>query len=235
MKKRSKKVGTRQTAAGGRRPAKKVSRKKAASPARKPAGKKKAGKAGARRASSGSRAVRGTGRSISGKGTTDLELIERLIHLMSENDLLDLEVRDGPDHKIRLSRRPREAAPVVLAAAGGGTVSGASASGASGGSESAAVAEQAASAAEPAAGGEDLTEFVSPMVGTFYRASSPEAPPYISTGDRVTDDSVLCIIEAMKVMNEIKAEIKGEVVDILVENGEAVEYGQPLFLIRKSG
>ena len=64
---------------------------------------------------------------------------------------------------------------------------------------------------------------------------SPEQPPYVTTGDKVVDETVLCIIEAMKVLNEIKAEVKGEIVDVLVENGEAVEYGQPLFLIRKSG
>ncbi|MFO0982116.1 MAG: acetyl-CoA carboxylase biotin carboxyl carrier protein [Planctomycetota bacterium] len=74
---------------------------------------------------------------------------------------------------------------------------------------------------------------VSPMVGTFYRAPNPEAKSYVAEGDRVDENSVLCIIEAMKVMNEIKAEMRGQVVDILVENGEAVEFGQPLFLIKK--
>jgi acetyl-CoA carboxylase biotin carboxyl carrier protein len=79
---------------------------------------------------------------------------------------------------------------------------------------------------------DDVTEFKSPMVGTFYRAPSPEAQAYVTEGERVTPDATLCIIEAMKVMNEIKAESSGEVVDILVENGEAVEFGQPLFLIK---
>ena len=79
----------------------------------------------------------------------------------------------------------------------------------------------------------DLTPFPSPMVGTFYRAPSPEADMYVKEGDSVGPDSTLCIIEAMKVFNEIKAESSGRVTEILVDNGEAVEYGQPLFMIRK--
>jgi acetyl-CoA carboxylase biotin carboxyl carrier protein len=70
------------------------------------------------------------------------------------------------------------------------------------------------------------------MVGTFYRSPSPEADPYVATGDQIEGESVLCVIEAMKVMNEIKAECSGEVVQILAEDGEAVEYGQALFKIR---
>jgi acetyl-CoA carboxylase biotin carboxyl carrier protein len=70
----------------------------------------------------------------------------------------------------------------------------------------------------------------SPMVGTFYRAPAPDAPPYVDVGDEVKEDTVLCIVEAMKLMNEIKAEIRGKIVEILVENGQPVEYGQPLFL-----
>jgi acetyl-CoA carboxylase biotin carboxyl carrier protein len=82
----------------------------------------------------------------------------------------------------------------------------------------------------PAPGG--AVPFPSPLVGTFYRASSPDADPFVEVGAKVGPDSVLCIIEAMKVMNEIKAETRAEVVEILVENGEPVEYGQPLFLLK---
>jgi acetyl-CoA carboxylase biotin carboxyl carrier protein len=78
----------------------------------------------------------------------------------------------------------------------------------------------------------NLHRIVSPMVGTFYSASSPGAAPFVSKGGRVGDKTVVCIIEAMKLMNEIEAEVKGEIVDILVENGQLVEYGQPLFLVR---
>lgn len=78
-------------------------------------------------------------------------------------------------------------------------------------------------------------EVPSPMVGTFYRAPSPDAAPYVEVGDRINAESVVCIIEAMKVMNEIKAESDGEILEILVQNGEPVEFGQPLFLLRPSG
>ena len=77
-----------------------------------------------------------------------------------------------------------------------------------------------------------LREIVSPMVGTFYRASSPEAPPFVDVGHEVSEETVVCIIEAMKVMNEIKAEVKGIVTQVLVENAKPVEFGQPMFKIR---
>ena len=75
-------------------------------------------------------------------------------------------------------------------------------------------------------------EICSPIVGTFYKSASPESPAFIAVGDRVKPDSVVCIIEAMKVMNEIKAEVSGEVVEILVDNGQAVEYDQPLYRVK---
>jgi acetyl-CoA carboxylase biotin carboxyl carrier protein len=77
-----------------------------------------------------------------------------------------------------------------------------------------------------------LHTIVSPMVGTFYQSSSPGTPPFINVGSKVSEKTVVCIIEAMKLMNEIEAEIKGEIVDILVQNGQLVEYGQPLFLVK---
>ncbi len=161
------------------------------------------------------------------KSGIDMAAIEHLIRLMTDNGLVEVEVKSGEDRKIRLSRRTTDAAPMVFQAP----------------APQAPAAASAAPAAAPAAGGapaakarpSDVFEFVSPMVGTFYRAPSPEAPPYCSTGDKIQPGSVLCIIEAMKVMNEIKAEIAGEVVDILVENGEAVEFGQPLLHIKKTG
>jgi acetyl-CoA carboxylase biotin carboxyl carrier protein len=76
--------------------------------------------------------------------------------------------------------------------------------------------------------------FKSPIVGTFYRASSPEAEPFVSPGKEFAEGTVLCIIEAMKVMNEIRAEFRGQVLEVLAENGEPVEFGQPLFLIKKN-
>ncbi|MEX2105010.1 MAG: acetyl-CoA carboxylase biotin carboxyl carrier protein [Bacilli bacterium] len=79
---------------------------------------------------------------------------------------------------------------------------------------------------------ENLHKITSPMVGTFYKSPSPEAGAYITKGDKVSEKDVVCIVEAMKLMNEIEAEVRGEIVEILVENGQLVEYGQPLFLVR---
>ncbi|RUL56935.1 MULTISPECIES: acetyl-CoA carboxylase biotin carboxyl carrier protein [Lysinibacillus] len=77
-----------------------------------------------------------------------------------------------------------------------------------------------------------LHKITSPMVGTFYQAPSPDAPAYVKVGDVVGDESIVCIVEAMKLFNEIEAEIKGEIVEVLVKDGQLVEYGQPLFLVK---
>ncbi|OBR63040.1 acetyl-CoA carboxylase, biotin carboxyl carrier protein [Paenibacillus oryzae] len=89
--------------------------------------------------------------------------------------------------------------------------------------------EPAAPAKTPAA---DLHPIVSPMVGTFYSSPSPDAKPFVGIGDRVNSKTVVCILEAMKLMNELEAEINGEIVEVLVSNGQLVEYGQPLFLVK---
>ncbi|MGE7093118.1 acetyl-CoA carboxylase biotin carboxyl carrier protein [Lysinibacillus sp. NPDC048646] len=77
-----------------------------------------------------------------------------------------------------------------------------------------------------------LHKIVSPMVGTFYAAPNPETPAYVQVGDKVGDEAIVCIVEAMKLFNEIEAEVKGEIVEVLVKDGELVEYGQPLFLVK---
>lgn len=79
----------------------------------------------------------------------------------------------------------------------------------------------------------DLQAIKSPIVGTFYRAPSPDAPPYVETGDQIKKGDVVCIIEAMKIMNEIESDVKGEIVEILVSNEDPVEYNQDLFVVRK--
>lgn len=79
---------------------------------------------------------------------------------------------------------------------------------------------------------ENLHKITSPMVGTFYASSSPDEDAYVAVGDKVQKDSIVCIVEAMKLFNEIEAEVKGEIVEILAENGQLVEYGQPLFLVK---
>ncbi len=86
--------------------------------------------------------------------------------------------------------------------------------------------------AQPPAEDPNTSIVKSPMVGTFYRAVSPESQPFAKIGEKVTSDSIVCIIEAMKVMNEINAEITGTITEVLVENGDAVEYGQPLFKVK---
>lgn len=100
--------------------------------------------------------------------------------------------------------------------------------------EAPAPAVQAVAATPAPAVVEDanLHKIVSPMVGTFYAASSPDVPPYVQEGDSVTEKKVVCIVEAMKLMNEIEAEINGTIVKVLVQNGQLVEYGQPLFLVK---
>ena len=82
------------------------------------------------------------------------------------------------------------------------------------------------------AGTENLHKITSPMVGTFYQAPNPDSPAYVKVGDKVGEETIVCIVEAMKLFNEIEAEIKGEVVEILVKDGQLVEYGQPLFLVK---
>lgn len=89
-----------------------------------------------------------------------------------------------------------------------------------------------AGAAAAAVEGENLHTIVAPMVGTFYRAPEPGKPPYVQPGDKVTTNTVVCILEAMKLFNEIEAEVNGEIVKVLVEDGQLVEYGQPLFLVK---
>jgi len=95
------------------------------------------------------------------------------------------------------------------------------------------AASPAPAAAPPPPAEEELAPIASPLVGTFYRASSPDADPFVSVGSRVNKDTVVCIIEAMKVMNEIKAETSGVIKKILVENATAVQFGQPMFLVEK--
>ncbi|WP_075618056.1 acetyl-CoA carboxylase biotin carboxyl carrier protein [Paenisporosarcina indica] len=94
--------------------------------------------------------------------------------------------------------------------------------------ETVAKEEQKASAIND----ETLHKITSPMVGTFYKSSSPESPAYVQVGDKVSVDGVVCIVEAMKLFNEIEAEVSGEIVEILVNDGQLVEYGQPLFLVK---
>jgi acetyl-CoA carboxylase biotin carboxyl carrier protein len=153
----------------------------------------------------------------------DLKDIKAIIDLMRKNSISEFEM-ERQDFKIKLKRGnggapamsdepglyaapPPAAAPIPLAA-------------------------PAAAAAAAAAAGAGLLEIKSPMIGTFYRAPSPESQEYVEVGSEVNPETIVCLIEAMKVMNEIKAEVKGVVTHILAENAKPVEFGQPLFRIR---
>ena len=145
----------------------------------------------------------------------DLDQLRRLVELMEENELSEIDLRQL-DQRIRLTRGAPGAAPVLAT--------------------SAPVPAPAAPAtpAAPAGDPEHIAVVKSPMVGTFYSRPNPEASNYVKVGDHVSSDATICIIEAMKVFNEIPAEVSGEVVAILVDNEEAVEFGTPLFKVDTS-
>ncbi|MGW8265274.1 MAG: acetyl-CoA carboxylase biotin carboxyl carrier protein [Longimicrobiales bacterium] len=164
----------------------------------------------------------------------DIEFVERLIRALDESSLDSLEVERGGT-RVRLSKSPP---PQAFRESGSPPASqGAPIPAPSPGLGEGAVAAAAEARVETVPGdagettGGNLIEVTSPMVGTFYRAPSPDAPPYVDLGARVGKGSVLCIIEAMKLMNEMESEVEGTIVKILVENAEPVEYGQVLFLV----
>jgi acetyl-CoA carboxylase biotin carboxyl carrier protein len=138
--------------------------------------------------------------------------LKRIIELVKENGIVEFELQEG-DFRLATKLSHANGAQVVTTAAP---------------APAAAAAAPAAAEAEPAAKNPSIK---SPMVGSFYRSSAPEADPFVKVGDVVTPDTTVCIIEAMKVMNEIKADVKGRITKMLIENGEAVEFGQDLFEI----
>jgi acetyl-CoA carboxylase biotin carboxyl carrier protein len=154
----------------------------------------------------------------------DLEFMERLIRAFDESSVDSLEIERGGT-RVRLAKTPPVMAAAPMAA------------------PAAAPAQPQASAPAPAtdaksdaksAAAEDLIEITSPMVGTFYRAPAPDAPSYVEEGTKVSVGDTLCIIEAMKLMNELECEVKGSIVEICVENAQPVEFGQILFRVRPS-
>ncbi|HEX8312536.1 MAG TPA: acetyl-CoA carboxylase biotin carboxyl carrier protein [Chthoniobacteraceae bacterium] len=149
----------------------------------------------------------------------DLKDIKELIALMRKNDLSVFKM-EKEGFKITL-KKGSDFQPVIATSAAPIAPALGGASGA-----------EATPSAVPANEAEKLREIVSPMVGTFYSAASPDSPTYVSVGQEVTEDTVVCIIEAMKVMNEIKAETRGVVAEIVAENGKPVQFGQPLYRLR---
>ena len=148
-----------------------------------------------------------------------IEEIESLARMMSDYDLSEFKIQiEGCNLCIRRGA-VKGAAPVVMTSAAAPVAA------------APVAAAPAAAAPAEAAPAVKQTTIDSPLVGTFYRASSPDAAPYVSVGDKVTPDTVIAIIEAMKVLNEIKAEKSGIIREILVDNAQPVEFGQPLFVI----
>jgi acetyl-CoA carboxylase biotin carboxyl carrier protein len=161
--------------------------------------------------------------SSSNQDIFDVRKIRRLVELMNEHELAEMDLRQG-DMRIQLRRatEPGLAGPAVPPAAPVAP-------------RPAAPAEPARAASPPAAESVETEEHIalikSPMVGTFYSASDPDSGPYVKVGDPVGPDTTVCIVEAMKVFNEIPAEVSGKIVAVLVENGEPVEFGQPMFKV----
>jgi acetyl-CoA carboxylase biotin carboxyl carrier protein len=160
-------------------------------------------------------------RRATGKGRPmDMKEIRALLKLVEESNIEELEVeRQG--QRVRIRRRGENATPVLTSPSPPPLSP----------VPSPPPALQVAPPPAPLVRAENLMTIESPMVGTFYRAPAPGAEPYVKEGQVVEKGSVLCIIEAMKLMNEIEAEVKGRIASVLVENAQPVEYGQPLFLV----
>ena len=154
----------------------------------------------------------------------DIRKVKKLIELLDESGIAEIEITEG-EESVRISRYAKDA-PQVIAAAAPVAVA------------PAAPAPAAVAAAAPAASAVPATEpeddgylVQAPMVGTYYAASSPGSAPFVQVGDRISEGDTLCIIEAMKMMNQIEADVSGVIKSIRVQNGEPIEYGQTLFVI----
>ncbi|MBU0638898.1 MAG: acetyl-CoA carboxylase biotin carboxyl carrier protein [Planctomycetes bacterium] len=163
----------------------------------------------------------------------DIEHIRNLVELMVDNDLSRVELREGETHILLRRGQTVVAAPPASSPSAALTLASATVPAALRPGEHSASAGPAATEGTHAAGGDE--SFVrSPMVGTFYGAPDPDSPAFVKVGDNIGPESVVCLIEAMKVFNEIKAETSGRVTKVLVKNAEAVEFDQPLFAIASS-
>jgi len=153
----------------------------------------------------------------------DVRKIRRLVELMKEHDLTEIDLRQE-DMRIQLRRGATSGTVETVLRPAAGAVT----------ADPAATAA-AQPAAAPPADEKRYALITSPIVGTFYAAPDPDTPPYVKVGDHVGPETTVCIIEAMKVFNEIPAEVAGKIVAVLARNGEPVEYGQPLFKVDTSG
>jgi len=159
----------------------------------------------------------------------ELKEIKTIINLMIQNGLTEFEL-EKDNVKLRIRRGPEGVTHSLTSLAHKNGGNGIPAQPAS--VSNVPVSSPSSSASPPPA--TEFKEIKSPMVGTFYRSPSPETPPYIEIGQSVTEETVVCIIEAMKVMNEIKAEMRGVITDVLLENAKPVEFGKPLFKVKLS-
>jgi len=151
----------------------------------------------------------------------DIKEIRALIDLMKKNGLAVFKM-EKEGFKITLEMAGANAQPIIQYAAPAALPA----------APAAAPAPASAAASAPAESASNLKEITSPMVGSFYASPSPDAPPYVTVGQTVTPDTVVCIIEAMKVMNEIKAEVSGVIAEVAAENGKPVQFGQALFRVK---
>jgi acetyl-CoA carboxylase biotin carboxyl carrier protein len=160
--------------------------------------------------------------SASNQDIFDVRKIRRLVELMKEHDLSEIDLQQG-EVRIQLRRTGSGAQPMIASAPVVQQAPAAAVAGPPAPESDTSVATEAKN--------EAVTLIRSPMVGTFYAASDPDSPPYVKVGDHVGPETTVCIVEAMKVFNQIPAELTGRIVAVLAENGAPVEFGQPLFKI----
>lgn len=153
----------------------------------------------------------------------DFDQVREVVRIAAESDVAELEI-ETPSLKVRVRKAAGGPVHVQVPAAGGAAHH----------NPTAPLPAHAPPAAIAAASENHLVPAVAPMVGTFYRAPSPDAAPFVKEGDLIDEGQVICIIEAMKLFNEIQAEVSGRIAKVLVENAAPVEYGQPLFLLDTS-
>lgn len=154
----------------------------------------------------------------------DVRKVKKFIELMNEHDLAEVDLRQG-DQRIRLRRGPESVTVSAIPSMPMGMVANPAAA------PAAPAAGTGGKAALPTSDESQGTFIRSPMVGTFYAAANPDSPPFAKVGDNVGPDTTVCIVEAMKVFNEIPAECSGRIAAVLVQNGDSVEFNQPLFRI----
>ncbi|HUQ52822.1 MAG TPA: acetyl-CoA carboxylase biotin carboxyl carrier protein [Gammaproteobacteria bacterium] len=152
----------------------------------------------------------------------DIRKVKKLIELLEESGISEIEISEG-EESVRISRYPKPGAITMTQAPAAAPAAPAPAT-------APAAAPTAADAAPPAIRGQQVT---APMVGTFYTGPAPGSKPFVEVGTEVKPGDTLCVIEAMKMMNQIESEYAGRVVSVLVENGSPVEFGQPLFVIEE--